>query len=191
LEDLPLFKWIISLIFIYTLSIEINNELPTTSTKTTLAFSNVELDKLKNVTDFKLLAPSYSVQSYKLEIKEPYPLVLSQSVSKVRLHFFDESGQTYLFGIEEHKAVGHKINRVVTNIDVRNQTSTTRTIVEDFKFKERGEKININGIEGRFEPWANHTGGYLRWVQNGTFIEMDSGGDLTKEEMVELAKSMK
>ena len=185
-----MFKRIISLIFIFTLSIGINNELLFASTKTTLAFSNVELDKLKNVTDFKLLAPSYSVQSYKLEIKEPYPLVLSQLVSKVRLHFFDKSGQTYLFGIEEYKAVG-KINRVVTSIDVRNQKSTTRTIVEDFKFNERGEKIIINGIEGRFEPWANHIpGGYLRWVQNGTFIEIDSG-DLTKEEMVGLAKSMK
>lgn len=48
-------------------------------------------------------------------------------------------------------------------------------------------KINIKGIEGRFEPWVNHTpGGHLRWVQNGTFIEIDSGV-LTKEEMVELA----
>lgn len=188
---MPLFKWIISLIFIFTLSVGINNELFIALAKPTLASSNVEWDKLKNVADFKLLTPSYSVQSYKLEIKEPYPLVLSQSVSKVRLHFFDESGQTYLFGIEEHKAVCFKMNRVVTSFDVRNQTSTTRTIVEDFKFIERGEKININGIEGRFEPWVNHIpGGYLRWVQEGTFIEFDSGV-LTKEEMVELAKSMK
>ncbi|WP_024628683.1 MULTISPECIES: DUF4367 domain-containing protein [unclassified Paenibacillus] len=149
------------------------------------------MDKLKTVADFELLAPSYSVQSYKLEFKEPYPFVLNQSVSKVRLHFFDKSGQTYLFGIEEHKAVGYKVNRVVTNVDVRNRTSTTRTIVEDFKFNEHGEKMNINGIEGRFEPWANHIpGGYLRWVQNDTFIEMDSG-ELTKEEMIALAKSMR
>lgn len=178
-------KSIISLILILTLSAGI------ASAKPTLAFSNVGLDKLKKVAEFKLLVPSHSVKGYKLEIKEPYPLVLSQSVSKVRLHFFDESGKTYLFGIEEHKAVGYKINRVVTSLDVRNQISTTRTIVEDFKFNERGEKININGIEGRFEPWANHTpGGYLRWVQDDTFIEFDSG-DLTKEEMVALAKSMK
>ncbi|MFD5020484.1 hypothetical protein ACFWMP_16405 [Paenibacillus sp. NPDC058367] len=180
-----MFKWIISLILIFTLSAGI------ASAKPTLAFSNVGLDKLKKIAEFKLLVPSHSFKGYKLEIKEPYPLVLGQSVSKVRLHFFDESGKTYLFGIEEHKAVGYKINRVVTNLDVRNQTCTTRTIVEDFKFNERGEKININGIEGRFEPWANHTpGGYLRWVQDGTFIEFNSG-DLTKVEMVALAKSMK
>ncbi|WP_353056307.1 DUF4367 domain-containing protein [Paenibacillus sp. MER 99-2] len=76
-------------------------------------------------------------------------------------------------------------------MDVRNQTSTTRTVVEDFKFSERGDKININGIKGHFEAWVNHVpGGYLRWVHNDTFIQMDSG-ELTKEEMIALARSMK
>lgn len=53
---------------------------------------------------------------------------------------------------EEHKAVGYKINRVVTNIDVRNRTSTTRTIVEEFKFNERGEKINIKSKGDDLNP---------------------------------------
>ncbi|OAX47032.1 DUF4367 domain-containing protein [Paenibacillus sp. AD87] len=185
-------KRIVSLIFIFTLSVGITNDLLIASAKPTQAFSNVDLDKLKTVADFKLLTPSYLGGNYKLEIKEPYPFVISPSVSKVRLHFFDESGQTYLFGIEEHKAGGYKVNRVVTNVDVRYRTSKTRTIVEDFKFNEHGETININGIEGRFEPSANHhiLGGYLRWVQNDTFIEMDSK-ELTKEEMIALAKSMR
>ncbi|WP_433921726.1 hypothetical protein [Paenibacillus taichungensis] len=184
-------KWIVSLICVFTLSVGINNDLLIASAQPTQAFSNVDLDKLQTAADFKLFTPSYLVENYKLQIKEPYPFDLRQSVSKVRLHFFDESGQTYLFGIEEHKAGGYKVNRVVTNVDVRNQSSTTRTIVEDFKFNERGEKMNINGIEGRFEPWANHiSGGYLRWVQNDTFIEMDSK-ELTKEEMIALAKSMR
>lgn len=183
-------KQIISLIFILML-VGINSDLLIATAKPSLVFPNVELDKLKRVADFKLLTPSSSVLSYKFEIKEPYPLVLSQSVSKVRVHYFDESGQKYLFGIEEHKAIGYKINRVVTNIDVGNGSRTTRTIVEDFKFNERGEKININGVEARFEPWANHIpGGYLRWVQDNTYIELDSG-ELTKEEMIALAKTMK
>lgn len=96
-----------------------------------------------------------------------------------------------MFGIEEHKADGYKIRRVETIIDVHNQTSTEKTIVEEFKFDVRGEKIYIDGIEARFVPWANHKpGGYLRWIQDGTFIEIDSGA-LTKEMMIELAKSMK
>jgi len=35
----------------------------------------------------------------------------------------------------------------------------------------------------------NHSSGYLRWVQDGTVIEIDSGA-LSKEMMVKLAKSM-
>ncbi|WP_211748998.1 hypothetical protein [Paenibacillus sp. Marseille-Q4541] len=76
-----------------------------------------------------------------------------------------------MFGIEEHKALGYKINRVVTSIDLRNQSNTTKTIVEDFNFNKRGERININGSDGRFEPWANDIpGGYLRWVFSGFFV---------------------
>jgi len=93
--------------------------------------------------------------------------------------------------MEEHKAVGYKIKREETTIDVRNKISKTRSIVEDFKLDLRGEKVNINGIEARFIPWGDQTpGGYLRWVQDGTYIEIDSG-DLSKEKMIELAKSIK
>ncbi|RJE88337.1 hypothetical protein D3P07_10015 [Paenibacillus sp. 1011MAR3C5] len=59
-----------------------------------------------------------------------------------------------------------------------------------FKFSECGAKMNINGSEERFEPRANYiAGGLLRWVQDGTFIEIDSKV-FTKEEMIYLAKSM-
>lgn len=85
-------KRIVSLICVFTLSVGINNDLLIASAKPTLAFSNVDLDKLKTAADFKLYTPSYLVGNYKLEIKEPYPFDLSPSVSKVRLHFFDESG---------------------------------------------------------------------------------------------------
>ncbi|MGC6587012.1 hypothetical protein ACPV3A_18850 [Paenibacillus sp. Dod16] len=185
-----MFKRFVSVIFICTLSVGINNEPPIATATPKLFSLNVELNKLQNAADFKLLAPSLTDQKYKLEIKKPYPFVPDKPVSEVRLHFFDESGQTYLFAIEEHNEVGYKIERDVTSIDILNQTSTTRTIVEDFKFSERGTKVNINGSEGRFEPWANHiAGGLLRWVQDGTFIEIDSKV-FTKEEMIYLAKSM-
>lgn len=158
--------------------------------KPMLLSSNMDLDKLNSVADFKLLTPQNLEQSYTVEIKEPYPLIPSQSVSKARLHFFDQAGQTYLFGIEEYKASDYIVNREITSINLHNQTSTTRTITQDFQFNTDGELINIKGIEGRFEPWANHTpGGYLRWIQDGTFIEIDSGV-LTKEEMIELAQSV-
>jgi hypothetical protein len=184
-------KWAILFVIIFTLLNGLNNEAIMASDNPLTTSSQVELDELNNVTDFKLLTPYNSNESYKFEIKEPYPLVPGRSISSVRLHYFDKSGQKYMFGMEEHKAVGYKIKRVETTIDVHNQTSTTKITDEDFKFDVRGEKVNINGIEARFVPWANHTpGGYLRWVQDGTYIEIDSG-DLSKQIMVELAKSMK
>ncbi|PYY29845.1 hypothetical protein [Paenibacillus illinoisensis] len=116
-----MFKWIISLIFIFIFSVEINTNQYIASAKPALALSNVELDRLKLVADFEIFTPSSVDQIYRLEIKEPYPFIPGQSVSEVRLHFFDESGKTYLFGIEEHKAFEYKINRVITTIDVRKQ----------------------------------------------------------------------
>jgi hypothetical protein len=187
-------KWAILFVLNFTLMNGLNYESIMASDNLLMTSSHVRLDELKNATDFKLLTPhNYfnSIESYKFEIKEPYPLIPGRSISRVRFHYFDKSGQTYMFGMEEHKAVGYKIKRSETTIDVRNQTSTTKIIEEDFKFDVSGEKVNINGIEARFVPWVNHTpGGYLRWVQDGTYIEIDSG-DLSKQRMVELAKSMK
>jgi hypothetical protein len=155
-----------------------------------LASADVGLDQLKRATDFKLLTPHYSVKSWKLEIKEPYPLDLDRSITKVRLHYFDKSGRTYMFGIEQHKAIGYKSKRFITNIDVRNNTSTTNVIEEDFIFDTSGELVRFNGIEARFKPWADGTpGGFLRWVQNGTYNEVDSS-HLSKKQMVKIAKSM-
>ncbi|WP_274654363.1 DUF4367 domain-containing protein [Paenibacillus humicola] len=83
-----------------------------------------------------------------------------------------------------------KIKREETIIDVRNKTSKTRTVVENFKFDLSGEKANISGVEARFVPWVhNKPGGYLRWVQDGTYLQMDSG-NLKKEKMSEIANSI-
>jgi hypothetical protein len=153
--------------------------------------ADVGLDNLKNAADFKLFTPHYSTKSWKLEIKEPYPIDLDRSIIKVRLHYFDKSGRTYMFGIEQHKAIGYKSKRSETNIDVRNNTSTTKVIEEDFKFATSGEIVKINGIEARFQPWTDGTpGGFLRWVQHGTYIEIDSM-HLSQKLMVKLAESMK
>ncbi|RCW40859.1 DUF4367 domain-containing protein [Paenibacillus prosopidis] len=156
-----------------------------------LVSADIGLDSLKSATDFKLFTPHYSTKSWKLEIKEPYPIDLDRSIVKVRLHYFDKSGQTYMFGVEQHKAKGYKIKRSETTIDVRNKTSTTKVIEEDFKFDTSGENEEINGIEARFQPWGDGTpGGVLRWVQDGTYIEIDSM-HLSQKQMVKLAESMK
>jgi hypothetical protein len=68
---------------------------------------------------------------------------------KVRIHYFDKSGSTYMFGIEQHKAIGYKSKRYETIIDVRGKTSVTRVIEENFKFDTSGEIVKLNGIEAR------------------------------------------
>jgi hypothetical protein len=157
---------------------------------TKLASADARLDQLKRVTDFKLFTPNYSIESWNIEIKEPYPLDLGRPITKVRLHYFDKTGRAYIFGIEQHKAVGYKSKRYETNIDVRKNKSTTKVKEEVFKFDASGEIVKFNGIEARFKPWAGGIpGGYLRWIQQGTYIEIDSSC-LSKKQMVEIAKSM-
>jgi hypothetical protein len=92
-----------------------------------------------------------------------------------------------MFGIEQHKAIGYKSKREETYFDVRNNTSTTKVIEENFKFDTSGEIVKLNGIEARFAYGTQ--GGCLRWVQDGTYIEMDSFR-LSRKQMVILAESM-
>ncbi|MDQ0192777.1 hypothetical protein [Paenibacillus wynnii] len=152
--------------------------------------SQTKFEQVKKSTDFKLLLPRDYTQKWKLEIKEPYPVDATSPITRVRLHYFDKSGQTYMFGIEQHKAFGYKIKTEKTVLDVRNKTSTTVIGEEEFKFDTHGETVIFKGIEARFVPWANHIpGGFLRWVQDGTYIEIDSN-QLSKTEMIEVAISM-
>ncbi|MEK5641434.1 hypothetical protein BK138_13965 [Paenibacillus rhizosphaerae] len=150
-----------------------------------------DLNHLRKATDFKLLLPTdSSLKQNKIEIKEPYSIELDPPIPRVRIHYFDASGQNYEFGLEEHKAAGYKVRRIKTIMDARTKTSKTEINEENFKFDLRGEKVYINGIEGRFEAWVNHDkGGYLRWIQDDTYLEMDSGV-LTKQMMLDIAASL-
>ena len=61
------------------------------------------------------------------------------------------------------------------------------------------QKVDINGNKGYFSAWVDSgtldkngeliTGGLLCWIQSGTYVEMSSSR-LTKEKMLEIAKSM-
>lgn len=152
-----------------------------------IAFAHIGLDQLKSATDFMLFTPHYCLTDWKVEIKEPYPLDTDQLIKKVRLHYFDKSGSTYLFGIEQHKAIGYRSKRSETIIDILRKTSTTTVIEEDFKFDTSGEVVYLNGIEARYDYGTQ--GGCLRWVQDGTYIEVDSFR-LSRKQMVLLARSM-
>lgn len=153
-----------------------------------IAFAHIGLDQLKSAVDFKLFTPHDSLTSWRLEIKEPYPLNNTERlITKVRLHYFDKSGSTFMFGIEQHKAIGYKSKRSDTTIDVRSKTSTTRVIEENFNFDLNGEIVKFNGVEARLDYGTQ--GRCLRWVQDGTYIEMYSFR-ISRKQMLILAKSM-
>ena len=68
---------------------------------------------------------------------------------------------------------------------------------EDFPYSQQ---VNVNGNRGYYQDWLEGekvdkrgdiiTGGILHWTQDGTFIVMSSSR-LSKEKMLEIARSMK
>jgi hypothetical protein len=68
---------------------------------------------------------------------------------------------------------------------------------EDFP---HSQQVDINGNKGYFQEWIDSgnvdkngetiAGGLLNWVQDGTYVEMNSSR-LPKERMLEIARSMK
>ncbi|SMQ81026.1 protein of unknown function [Bacillus sp. OV166] len=67
---------------------------------------------------------------------------------------------------------------------------------DDFPY---AQPVDINGNKGYFQEWIDSgevdkkgdtiTGGLLNWVQDGTYVEMNSSR-LPKEKMLEIAGSM-
>lgn len=149
--------------------------------------------KIKSACDFKLLLPDVaSTGSWNVEVKWPYPLKFDQPIRNLRLSYFDSEGE-YVLGIEQHKARGYIFQKEITEIDIQNRTSRTRKVAERFKASESGERVQIGKYHGYFNVWANREpipGGILHWTQGNTYVEISSG-ELTKEQMIEVAESMK
>lgn len=87
-----------------------------------------------------------------------------------------------------------KDTKLMVSIDLR---KGTRVPYDGFP---HSQQVDINGDIGYFQEWGNSgkvdrngetiTGGSLRWAQDGTSVEMMSSR-LSKEEMLEIARSMK
>lgn len=149
----------------------------------------LHLQKIKSHTDFKLLLPGeMQTENWKVEVRWAFPKG-SGPYRDVRLHYFDQRGK-YVLGIEQHKARDYVYEIKIEEIDLQKHTSRTRTKTEIFQQRTNGEVIPINGAKAYFEAWVNQSpGGILHWIQGDTYVEMNSG-ELTKEQMVEVARSM-
>ncbi|PGD30192.1 DUF4367 domain-containing protein [Bacillus wiedmannii] len=127
----------------------------------------ISLAKMKRKAEFEVIVPRDLSQNWSLVMKT-YPSKKSNRIDKVRLTYIVTALKNYMMlGIEQRKA-------------------------HESDITSRGTKVQINKYKGRFEAWEGGSpkGGILRWIQNGTYVEMNSS-NLTKKELIQLAKSMR
>jgi hypothetical protein len=125
--------------------------------------NSIKIPDVIQKVDFNFFVPEKLPESSTLEIKT-YPEWENDVFTSIRLHYMNKDDTHLLAGIEQ-------------------------SLLSE-NHHPYGEIIDLNGIDGYFTPYANSPGGTLTWVQEGTLIKMDSGR-LTKNEMIEMASSMK
>lgn len=125
------------------------------------------ISEIKKNVDFKVFTP--------MKVPKEWTLDTKTTTFPIMLHYFNNTDTQLMVAI--HQKAEPFTDPVSPN----------------------AESVDINGVTGSFQEWSNHngsrkgdtmTGGLLRWVQQGTYIEMHSS-KLTKQKMVELARSMK
>ncbi|SFM35278.1 hypothetical protein SAMN03159341_1282 [Paenibacillus sp. 1_12] len=171
------------LTFVLTLGISVSNVYANPKYQKT---DSETLKKIKEITTFKLLLPAKIPSNWTLEIKYPYPLEITKPITKVRLHYFDKD-ESYMLGIEQFKASGYVTKEEIRIDPTGNQIH--QLTAEKFLPDLSGEILYVNGHQGRFMP-TQPKGGDLWWIENDTFIRMNSL-ILTKEEMLKIAIVMK
>ncbi|RSK28512.1 DUF4367 domain-containing protein [Bacillus sp. HMF5848] len=139
--------------------------------------NSITISEVEKKVDFKVLSPKQVPKDWTLEIKT-YPLGEKDTITNFRLHYMDKNDKYLMVGIEQRKAVSNEVEVKTPN----------------------AEKININGHIAYFQGWGNGgegdskgkkiTGGLLTWIQDGTYIEMDSS-NISKENMMKIANSLK
>ncbi|MGG4268403.1 DUF4367 domain-containing protein [Peribacillus simplex] len=88
--------------------------------------------------------------------------------------------------------------KLLIGIEQSKESSNSSKISKEMNIN--AEQVNINGHKGFFVEWGNSgeldkkgeliTGGLLRWIQEGTYVEMESSW-LSRNKMLEVARSMK
>ncbi|MDM5291774.1 DUF4367 domain-containing protein [Peribacillus simplex] len=136
---------------------------------------SITLSEIKRKVDFNVVVPQNIPNDWTLEIKT-YPWDEKDKITNFRLHYMDSEDKYLLIGIEQSKGSSNKEMNI------------------------NAEQVDINGHKGSFVEWGNSgeldkkgeivTGGLLRWIQEGTYIEMESPR-VSRNKMLEVARSMK
>ena len=126
------------------------------------------ISEIRKEVDFTLLTPTIIPNDWTLDTKtSPW----------ISLHYMDSKDTKLMVAIHQKRGF--------------------RLFKDDFPYSQQ---VDINGNKGYFQGWADSgevdkngdtiTGGLLCWVQDGTYLEMNSSR-LPKERMLEIARSMK
>jgi Domain of unknown function (DUF4367) len=136
---------------------------------------SITLSEIKRKVDFKVVVPQNIPNDWTLEIKT-YPWGEKDKITNFRLHYMDSYDKYLLISIEQSKESSNK------------------------EMNNNAEQVDINGHKGFFVEWGNSgeldkegeliTGGLLSWIQEGTYVEMDSSR-VSRNTMLEVARSMK
>ncbi|MFE4133694.1 DUF4367 domain-containing protein [Peribacillus sp. YIM B13482] len=141
---------------------------------------SITLSEIKRKVDFKVVVPQSIPNDWTLEIKT-YPWDEKDKITNFRLHYMDSDDKYLLIGIEQSKESSNS-SKISKEMDIN------------------AEQVNITGHKGFFVEWGNSgeldkkgeliTGGLLRWIQEGTYVEMESSR-VSRNKMLEVARSMK
>ncbi|MGD6969251.1 DUF4367 domain-containing protein [Rossellomorea vietnamensis] len=140
--------------------------------------NSITIAEVKEKVNFKVLVPKKVPEEWTLEIKTPDNQ--EGNSSSIRLHFMDENDENLMLGIEEKKVSKRAI----------------RKLEEEFS---EGDKIKVNNVPAYYQEWANSgktlngkiiSGGLLTWIQDGTYVQMNSSS-VSKDEMVEIARTIR
>ncbi|MFC4321298.1 DUF4367 domain-containing protein [Litchfieldia salsa] len=125
---------------------------------------SLTIEEIQEKVSFMVLVPEEFPESWTLEIKT-YPD--SNVVKTFSLHYMDANDEFLQVGIEQ------------------------RGSIDPFRSYNGMDDLIINKQPAYFQAWENEPlGGILCWKQDGTYIEMTSHR-ITKEEMIEIARSIK
>jgi len=122
-----------------------------------------ELAKIEKQSDFSIFKPQQVPEEWSVVIKPQS----KQHTSLLLLTYVNNQlkDDYMMVGIQQRKAGNEERN-------------------------EKGKNVDINGNKATFQSWSdNKLGGVLSWIQEGTYIEIDST-KLNEKEMIILAKSM-
>lgn len=153
--------------FIIVLVLLVSNPMVITAKEIKYNHNSITIPEIKKKVDFTVLTPQNIPDNWTLDTKiEPM----------VMLHYMNSKDTKLMVAI--HLGRGFPLSN------------------EDFP---HSQQVDINGNKGYFQEWidsgevdkygATITGGLLNWVQDGTYVEMNSSR-LSKEKMLEIASSM-